>query len=163
MSLPVVDRIARVIESRIDGVTIANGYSQTLVAARQTKAGEVTPADGTVIIVQMDASDEPLLENGNPPMVTWRQQFAINIYVRPSDADSTPIDALVNLAVSDVIRAVCTPAAWYQFADSDGYTAINAEWGSKQNFNAENGTLEGATLPLTVEYRTSETDPTEVR
>lgn len=163
MSLPVVDRIARVIEARIYGVTVANGYSQTLVSARQSKVGGVSPYDGIVTITQGDIGEEPLTENGNPPMVTWRQQFGISIYVRPSDSDDTPIDALLNLAVSDVITAVCTPAAWYQFADTDGHTAINAQFGAPQKFNGENGTLEGVTLPLNVEYRTSETDPTEVR
>lgn len=163
MSLPVVDRIARVIETRVDGVTIANGYNQTLVSARQTKEGGVSPYDGVVTIVQMDANDEPLIETGNPPMVTWKQPFAINICVRPSDTDDTPIEALLNLAASDVITAVCAPAAWYQFADSDGYTAINAQFGAMQKFNGDNGTLEGVTLPLIVDYRVSETDPTEVR
>lgn len=163
MSTPVIERCARVVESRVANVTTDNGYSQTLTTHRMTKAGGYTPEDGLAVIKVLDPEGEPLLETGNPPLITWAVPIEISVYVRPSDTDDTSIDALLSLVASDVTRAVCDATAWWNFNDDEGATAINATWGAPSKFTPDNGQLEGVTLTLTCSVRTSETDPTEAR
>lgn len=163
MSTPVAERCARVIATRVANVTVANGYSQTLTTHRPTKAGGYTPADNLAVITQLDPQDEPLLEAGNPPMVTHRVPYEIAVYVRPSDTDDTATDALLSVVASDVRRAVTNAAAWWNFTDATGATAINAMWSQDEKFTTENGQLEGVRLTLVCEIRTSENNPTEAR
>lgn len=167
MSLPVDERIARVIKERIEGVTVANGYNVDVVeVVRPLKDDDGTIDDYKVILRQLDKSVDLVL-SGNPVANQYKLQYGIILALNPSDTDDTPIDALTNVFEADVIKAITTPyATWHNFADDDGSTAVNAEFDPEQptrRIETQEGVQVGTELFLNVYYRTPENDPYTVR
>lgn len=167
MSLPVVERIARVLISRIESVTLDNGYNQDVgEVIRPKRDDDGTPDSYKVVVNQLDRTEEQRL-SGNPVAIEYKQPFQLLLYVRPSDHEDIEIDALINLFESDVMKAITDPYVdWHNFADEEGATAVNAEFDAEEpsrRFEANDGTHEGVTLLLNVYYRVPENDPYTVR
>lgn len=156
MSLPVVELIAREIADRVAEVTLANGYYEDVTVHRPKRLPDWSPTNNLVVLLQGDAErNDELSPQGNPPGIAWDQQFLLLCYVLPDDTDETEIDSLISILASDVMKAVCTPAASWQLFDNN---AINANWQSMERFESD-GTFDGFTLTMLVTYRTNETDP----
>lgn len=161
MSSPIVELIALEIKDRVEQVTVANGYNTTIHSVhRPGWTPTQSIVDGLVILVTGDAiRNEELSSQGNPPAVAWDQNFHLLCYVRPDDTDDTPVDSLIAVFASDVMKSVCVPEeSWMHFDNN----AINAMWTANERMEND-GTYDGFVLTLTVTYRTEETDPYTVR
>lgn len=162
MSLPVVEQISQVIASRLEAVTVAGGYyTDVSEVYRPSRLPDWSPQAGTVVLLAGGAErNEELSPQGNPPGSAWSQDFAILGFVEASDTDTTPIDQLVSVAASDLMKGVCAvPTGHWQTMDGN---AINAWWQSQERLGTD-GPLEAFRLGLTVVYRTSELDPYTIR
>lgn len=161
MSEPIVENIAAALFTRLESVTEANGYQQTLSAVRpKSTLGDIAPTHLRAVLLQDDPS--PASESdvpGAPFAQAWWQPFVICIYVRPSDGDSIPIDTRINRVWADVVKAITAPTAWHTF----GAGAINARIDPPERFDHDDGAHEGVMIVVSVLYRTSETDPYTAR
>lgn len=155
MSVPVLETIARAIKTRIEGVTTTAGYNYTIgEVVRPNRNGEnIQPRDLLCILRQMDP-EPPTYLMGNPPRVEWRQPFAITIFAIQSDRSENAAEAYINTVMSDVMKAITTPASWWTWSSN----AVNSEWGAITFGDPIEG-LDSVLVELIVTYRTKETDP----
>lgn len=160
MSIP--EAIATELQSRIETVTTVNGYSLTVASVTRVSrdAREWSPKNLAVAITQpVDSRNTALDHEGNPPAEAHDLAFNIHCFVRQSKDSTVPDQTTENTLVASIIKAVTSPSDWFTF---DG-NAFNADWGTRQNYVTSEGEHAGATLPLIVQYRVSETDPFQVR
>jgi len=155
--LPIVEQIALKIVARLETITIAGGYHQTVAGVvRPTRLGGFSPEHHLIVVEQADPERPPAPETeGNVLLKEWLQPWWIKLFVRPSDTDLTPVDAWVNIFLADCIKALTAPASWHTW---DGL-AINSYYRDPVGFVTEKGDHEGAMLPLYVHYRHPEDDP----
>lgn len=162
MSTAVPELIALELVSRLETITTGNGYAFNVSSVERVSrdAREWTPRNLGIAVTQPIDTRNPALDHeGNPPALAFNLQFNIHCFVRQSDDSSTPDQTTENALVASVQKAVASTSDWQTF---DG-NAFNADWGQRQNFVPSEGKHAGATLPLIVQYRVSETDPFEVR
>lgn len=161
MSNPVAESIALELKSRIEAVTTANGYFYEVVEVyRPARRPQWSPRGGMIVLLQGDAQyNDDLSPQSNPPGIAWDQEFTLLGFIAADDTDETPVDALVNQAVADLIKGITIPAAsWWTFDDN----AVAASFTGVERV-VPDGPLEAFTLNLTVTYRTDETNPYTVR
>jgi len=154
MSLPIVEQIAEEIKATVETVTIANGYELDIGdVVRPTRTGiTATPDNYGVILLQLDPARGDLDNPGNPPALSWRQPFALDLCVRPSDTVTTPIDRLINIFSAEVVKAIMADV-------TRGGLAIDTHLDELQFMRASDGTYEGVTMFIEVIYRVAENDP----
>lgn len=156
MPNPVVELIAQELAARVATVTVANGYNQTLSVVRPSgTARDVTPDNNRAVIFQDDPEPAEHDVPGNPPLLSFRQTFYVVVYVRPSEAEATAIDTLINRAAADVVKAVRNSVTWHSF---DG-NAYNAAIGATMQFEHEDEAHDGIVIPFEIWYRHPENDP----
>lgn len=163
---PVIERIAQVIESRLQSISIANGYNVDIAAvSRPTRLGDYGPNNLTAVIVQSDPElDDEHAIDGNPNAIAWRQPFVLLLFVRLSDDDPTPTDQAVNIFAADVQKALTAPADWQQFQDIDGNPlAFNAWIKAPRGIVTTDAAATGTEFEFVVNYRTNENDPYTAR
>jgi hypothetical protein len=158
MTLPVVDRIAEVIRSRVNPVAPdrANGVGQAAVVMPMRHIPELA----SLVIQQQPTRFIPELDcPGNPPAVCLETIFAINCFVKNGESEQE-FTQQCNSVVADVVSAITTPsvdpAMWYTF----GGIALDADIGISRSLLTDAGTSCGMTVPLTVRYRVAENDHT---
>jgi hypothetical protein len=156
MPNPVVELIAQELAARVATVTEAVGYHQTLSVVRPNGTQrDVAPDNNRAVIYQNDPEPAEHSPPGNPPLVSFRQTFYVVVYIRPSEADATAIDTLINRAAADVVRAVRSSSTWHTF----GGHAYNAAIGATMQFEHEDQAHDGIVIPFDVWYRQPENDP----
>ena len=154
MTDPIVELIIQEVVTTVNGITVENEYNQDLSAVRPTRLDldDEGPADdGTVVV--MCADPEPDAEHsnaGNPARQAWRLALVLLAYVIPSDADTTPIDTLVNRVRADIEMAL-------QADPTRGGLAITTDLAGSQKFVAEGAA--GVAVLADVVYRTPINDP----
>jgi len=117
--------------------------------------GGFTPKHLQIVLTQGPPQRVPELDYpGNPPANCYSITFNIRCHVMPSEKDPTPVDTIINAMAGDVVKVVCEPTNWHTF----GSLAIDAEWESHENIDGD-GSFDGMNLPLTVYYRTDESNP----
>lgn len=163
MTLPVPERIAEVIKTRLETITIANGYTFDIVSVDRPKrfGTDWRPRNMSAVIVQgSDNENEEQTHPGNPPAIGYDTEFSIHAFVIESDYSEETFETQVNEFVTAIKKAVVAGSNyWGQF----GGLSLFAEWGRVQPYYSEDGDNQGAVVPLTVTYRVSERDPFEVR
>lgn len=161
MPLAVVETIAGIIESRLEAMIDDTTYQTTISEVqRPSRFAGFAPIHNQIVLVQGSTERNPALDRpGNPPAIAYRQPFAIHCHVMQSERDQDALDSLLNAFHADVVKAICSPTStWHTF----GGNAIDAEFGNVNYVQADGG-LDGVQIPLTVTFRTSENDPTELR
>lgn len=150
MSDTVIEQIGKKIATRLASVP-----SATIVRPKQIgKLDNIV--DKTVWIVQGDAfKNEELSEEGNPLLQAWDQEIFLELFIRESDSDTTPVDTRINDLMGKVMTALTTPTAWHRWDN----LAINTTIDAMTGFNQVNGVFSGVEIALTVKYRHRETDP----
>jgi hypothetical protein len=153
---PIVEQIVQNVVTVIDAVTIANGYNQNLDAVRPTRQDldDQGPAsDGTVVVTHSDPEpDEEHSNAGNPERQAWSLGLTLIAYVIPSDADTTPIDTLINRVRADIEKAL-------QVDPTRAGLAVWTRPAGSQKFIAEGGSATGVAVFADVLYRTPIDDP----
>lgn len=161
MADPVAERIAVVVKTRL-GLIDGTGSYQTTAAGvqRPQRIATFQPKDFLLVVTQQDITKIPELSGpGNPPSTAWSLPFEIAGILRQSETDSTPSDTYKNKFWADVVKALTSVTNWHSF----GGLAINADIGDVQEHTDGESGDRGFKLILTVTFRTSELDPTEVR
>lgn len=161
MSYPVIEQIAQKLKARLETITVANGYNQTVCSVvRPTRTGGFSPSDKLIVLQQGDGvRDEENDYAGNPNAIAWMQPFIVQLYVRPSDRDITPVDTIINVFAADAIKAIGSPNNWHTW---DGL-AFNTFIRDPQSFAESQGEHEGVELQIDVNYRVNENDPYTAR
>ena len=149
MSDPIVEQIAKYIETLIDAVTIANGYQQDLVCLRPKRAFflDAVTQDNTVILAQ-DAPSK--VEASAFGCQEWSQPFSLVAILMDSDAATTPIDTRLNTVRSDIEKKILANTTM-------GGLAIDTVVEPPAYF-AENQ-MTGIEVKINVHYRTKYDDP----
>lgn len=159
MSYPVKELLAQKLKARLETVTIANGYNQNVAkVVRPTRMGGYTPEDRLIVLEQGDPKQIGSTEGANG-MLEWMQPFFLELYIRPSDKDATPVDTKVNMFAADVHKAIAAPNNWHAW---DGL-AVNTFFREPSDFAAAEGEHEGIELQIDIQYRTDERDPYTAR
>jgi hypothetical protein len=162
MPTAVPELIAIELKSRLEAITVANGYEITAQAVYRVNRDATgwTPRDKTLVISQQGAErDEEADHEGNPPAIGFVLPFLITGFVRQSDRATAPDQSRVNQMEASIRKAITSEANWHTF---DG-NAYNAQLGGASNISEDEGRFAGVAVELQVFYRVSETDPYTVR
>jgi hypothetical protein len=162
MTLPVVEQIAEVLVERLEQITTANGYEfDVYEVVRPTRTNnDFSPRNLSILVDQASLTrNDDLSYPGNPPAVAWDVIFNIHCFVRESDKTEIAKATGENEFHSAVIKSIVTSNMWYTM-DS---LAVIADIGNVEKFSSSTGDHAGVMVPLSVTYRVSEDDPTEVR
>ena len=155
MTTPVVELIAEELEARL---LLTTGVAEVV---RPKVREAISPQDKQIVITQDDPEiDEELSQPGNPPATAWQQVFRIKCFVAPSETSSDAVDTRINQFTSDAVGAAGRSRDSSPWHTLGGY-AINAQFGPREDI--EETDLLGAMVPLTITYRTDETDLTVSR
>jgi hypothetical protein len=150
MSDPIVELIAKNLETSIDAITTVNGYHQNLVAYRPKRVdwADVPPEDLFVLIQQAERN------RGEPPIQTdvWYQVFRLGCIVLDSDASTDPIDTRINTIAADIEKKLMVDYTRGGYAQDTSVEELIPDYG-------ENGAITGFSLMVKVKYRIALGDP----
>lgn len=163
--VPVPERIALLIISRLEEITVSNGYlfnvSDVTRVNRDVEGW--TPRNLSIVIKQgPEIENDQMTHEGNPAAIAYDVLFSIHGFVRhPERSPEGEIDDKTSneLAASIKKAIVANQHDWHNF---DG-NAIDARWTGTQPYLSPQGDHAGITVGLSVTYRISETNPFEAR
>lgn len=142
-----LESIAKNVLTTLQTITTANGYPHTLEVARGKKIN--LPAHLRAYVFQLPPDDvEPSPINAED----WYQEFAVVVYVIPTEDDSVPVDEYNNAVQASIHKALMTDYT------RGGY-AINTIIRPTLFFPPEDGELAGITFLFRVHYRHKLDDP----
>lgn len=162
MLLAIPERIAQEIIDRLKEIQIVNSYDFDItdVIRPDRVARNWTPKNFRVLLVQGNEERMPELDHeGNPPAICWQIEYQIKMFLRDLDKSEIAHAVSENRAAANIRKAITNNSMWYTMND----VALFAEFGSTEPFISNEGDHQGVSIPLTVTYRASETDPFEVR
>jgi len=170
MSTPVPERLANELVSRLETITVANGYPFNVAGVvRGNRDG--TTVQYTHQSIRVDQGNKQRVEQmdcpGNPPALCWSQPFGIRCYTRNSNKPDDPQDpeaemphvTNTNEMIDAAVQAITAADNWHTMGDINFDTRLDAV----DLFDADNGEYNGQMLVVTCLYRVSENDPSEVR
>jgi len=129
-------------------------------AFRSTRVATWQPLDQVTHIYQLSNTPTPEVScPGNPPAQGWTLQAAVAGIAKPSDRDLTPIDTFKNRLGADIVGAITTGAAWYNW---DGL-AINTMLSDIEEYVGDDAAAHGVIVKMNIIYRTDENDLYTVR
>ncbi len=152
MSIPVIETIAAEVLDRINEITVANGFNQTLVAVRPKRLLFFTDTwdDLTVIVAQGDESDRAIGVGGYG-VSDIGQMFDIMVVVIDSDTTDATIDTRINQVAADIIKKLKDDI-------TRGGSAYDTIVLPAERFSWSDS-FSGITVKVEVRYRTREDDP----
>ena len=106
MATPIVEYIAANLLTTLSGITVANGYDNTVTAERLVRLGNRV-RDKLVVLEQGDTRrSEDVGERDQYQAIGWFQTFYVTCYAIESESSSTAIETRLNSLRSDVEKAV---------------------------------------------------------
>jgi hypothetical protein len=160
--LPIPERIAQEITERLEEIQIVNSFDFDVVDVIRPDrlARNWTPKNYRILLVQGTEDRLPELDHeGNPPAICWQVEYQIKMFLRDLDKSETAHAVSEDRAAANIRKAITNKSDWYTMND----VALFSEFGSTEPFLSNEGDHQGISIPLTVTYRASETDPFEVR
>lgn len=162
MSTAAEEIIALELISRLEAITVANGYAFDVESVSRVNRDSTdwTPRDRSIVVAQ-DATqrNEEADRPGNPAAIGYIVPFQIFGFRRQSDRAATADAAKVNEMLAAIKKAVANATDWHQF----NRTSYDANWGTSSPFNSQDGRHAGLAVELFVHFRLDETDPFTVR
>lgn len=156
MADPIIEQLAAAVVDEVNNVTEANGYNVTLSGVvRDTRKGH-SPRH-LLAVIRQDYDEEAGFEQGNPVIVTIPVVWLVNVYVTPSDHDTTAIDRLLNFVWADVTKAIT--ANWNNGTSPIDTLAYGWSVMAPQAFEAGDGSYQGITCRYRSLVRVNENDP----
>lgn len=166
MADPIVEQIAQVIESRLQGVTTAAGYNQNLTVIRPTRMGLFSVKNNLAILKQGNPRPNDELSNngiipGNPPSQEWLQEFSVMLLSRASEKSTEAAETLVNRLWADAKQAITRfgetdAATWDKFGVLARESVIGESEIGIWEDDAATAAIE---IVILVKYRIVENDP----
>jgi hypothetical protein len=155
MADPVIEDIAEALQTTLEGITTANGYTRDVAdVIRQSRFYAQSVPDFSIVLWQTRRDRTDPVE-GNGQRLNWDQRFDLFCVLRPTDQSETPQDRLMNLFVADVEKCLAADRTF-------GSKAIDSWVESVQSIEDEEGKNIGAVITLLVQYRVQDADPTAV-
>ena len=129
-------------------------------AFRSTRVATWQPKDLVVHVHQGSLIPNVELScPGNPPATAYDLEAIVAGIVKPSDAETTPIDTFRNRMGADIVKAATDADNWHQW----GGLAINTVHGPIEDYMDETGGCAGVMVRFTITFRVDENDPYQVR
>ena len=149
-NLPIIEKIAAEITDRINEITVAAGFNQTLVAVRPKRNdfSDIAPVNGKVLIWQGNEAPPEAEAIG---CEEWLQEFLLVAIVKDSDAATTSIDTRLNLVRADIQKKLIADP-------TRGGNAIDTKFQGSYKFDDGEG-FSGIVVAVVVHYRTQFKDP----
>lgn len=158
---PVSERIAQEVFKRLQGLSfgIYPGFDAPSVVRGLRFNQDDPPEHQQIVLTTTDPERITELDGpGNPPSNAWKLRFNIRVRLMPSENSDTPLDTFRADAESAVRAAICNGTAWHTF----GGLSFNAMFETTE-YVPGGEDFAGVVVPLSIIYRTSELDLTEVR
>lgn len=158
---PVSERIAQEVFTRLQSLAfgVYPGFDAPSVVRGQRFNQDDNPEHQQILLTTTDPERVTELDGpGNPPSNAWKLTFNIRVRLMPSENLETPIDTYRADAEAAVRSVICVGSAWHTF----GSLAFNAMFETTEYVSGGED-YAGVVIPLSVMYRTSELDLTEVR
>lgn len=149
MATAIVELIAQNIVTTLQGVTIDNGYENTLIVERRKQAGNDPVRDCLAVVYQGDpqeGDDKPLQRR------SWIQPFHVLLCAVESDSSTATIDARLNSLRADVEKALCA-------APNRGGYAVDTHIRTPSIATNAHGDVQAVVVNVDVEYRTAWNNP----
>ncbi len=161
MATSIPELIAAVLQTRLQQITVANGYEVTVSeVVRPTAVSDAQPKDKQIILSLAELTRTNELDcQGNPPAYAWTQSYNINAVLRPSEKSLTPSATLQNTFMADMTKAITAGAAWWQM----GGNALNTLFASSNTYDAPDGSSAGVRIVLQVVFRAAANNPYDPR
>lgn len=159
MSTAVITRITNTIQARLRPVAESNVSGIGKVGIVRTSR-QVDPDDSIVVQKAIERPIPVLDRPGNPPGKAFEATFNINCFIETAEGE-TKFSELCEEAAAEIVKRVSAVDAptWHTF----GGLAINARFEAVRDLPTDTGKKGGITVPLIVQYRVSENDPSIVR
>lgn len=159
MTTSVINRITTAVQSRLKPVAQSN-------LAGVGKVGIVRQSrhiDNTDAVVVQKATEKaiPALDRpGNPPGKAYEVTFNINCFIETAESESK-FSELCEESAAEIVRRISSvdSPTWHTF----GGLAINARFEGTKDIPTDTGKKGGISVPLIIQYRVSENDPSTVR
>ncbi len=153
LSIPIDETIAQTMESRL---LTCNAVSEVVRVSKRDN--EWIPKDKQVLLTKTSPIRFTAIDClGNPCAIGWQVTFNIYCHVLQSVHETEPVEGALSNIASEVIKTITEPSSWYQF---DG-VAIDANIGDIRR--TTQNTFDVWPVTVGVRYRSSETNPFEVR
>tara|TARA_R110000824_G_scaffold69330_2_gene178749 strand:- start:4992 stop:5477 length:486 start_codon:yes stop_codon:yes gene_type:complete len=161
MATAIPELIASVLQTRLQQITVANGYEVTVSeVVRPTRESDIQPKDNQIIFSLAELTRTTELDcQGNPPAYAWTQSYNINAVLRPSEKSLTPSATLQNTIMADMTKAITAGAAWWKM----GGNAMNTIFASSDTYDATDGSSAGVRIVLQVVFRAAANNPYDPR
>lgn len=168
MALPIIEKIAAELVTRLEAIMVSNGYEFDVESVTRPRRlnRDFTPRNLSVVVDQSgDEYIEELSYPGNPPAAAYIATFDIYGFVRESDSATTSPAITENQMIAAIRKATAAATNWHTF----GGNAINANFSGVEMFEEgvslpfTNVESDGVKATLTVLYRVSELDPYTLR
>lgn len=159
-TVPVPERIATELVSRLQQITVGNGYAITVVnVARVNRdASGWTPRHLGIVLVQgTETRNEEHDCPGNPPAMAYELEFGIHGFVRQPDRTTAPDATTMNKMAAAIRKAIAGTATWYQIDNA----CYDADWSETDDVVSPDHAI--CSMGIVARYRVSELDPLEVR
>lgn len=155
----VVEAGLKQIKARLEAITIANGYQNTIQSVQRIIWQGQILAAGTKTIFMKQGPEEMMdqLCAGANTILQARRRLALAIAIHPDEAEPKPVDELINSLAGDVVKAMLTEPRTF-----GGYFE-RVEFAEMTEFDPEEGKREisfGLAFDIFYRYRTS--DPTQM-
>ena len=160
MPTAVPERIITTIKSRLELITVLNGYGLNVASVDRVNrlAADWTPKNLSLVLTMGDEERNPPHDRpGNPPAMAYNLPVLVYGFVRLGDRAVAREQTTVNALLAAVKKAIANTSTWYQFDNA----TYNADFGTMTPIVTTDHF--GFTLPLVVQYRISELDPFTVR
>jgi hypothetical protein len=150
MTVPLIETIAVEIAARINEITVANGFNQTLVAVRPKRNDfKDEPAVNGKVLIWQGSEARPEAEAIG--CEEWLQQFLLIAIVKDSDAATTSIDTRINQVRADIEKKL-------KADHTRGGNAIDTSFLGSYKFDDGEG-FSGIVVDAIVHYRTQYLNP----
>lgn len=147
MAEPVSELIMQEAKDRLSLYT--DTYRSTQIATWQPKDLVIHVHQGEI------TKNEELSCPGNPPAQAWDMEIIVAGIVKPSDAETTPVDTFKNRFWAEIIKAAYDATNWHTWG---GY-AINTVAGDVTDYTADDGSTSGVQVTFLTTFRTDENNP----
>lgn len=148
----IVELITQDILTWLNTVTVANNYANNFTVERRKKGGNAPRAGQTLVVINQGQPQE-IVDDSHPDQ-SWDQPYGIDVFVDPDQSSATAVDALINSAWADTIKALTSEVTSFNRGGLALWTKIKAPIIFIQNGNP------GIQVRLMVRYATIFSDPT---
>lgn len=157
MPTPIIEQIAVKIATAIATIAEGSGDAVTVTAVYRPETidgfGRASPENYSVDMIYGDPVRVPEIDVfAASEVVGWDQPFEFFLNLKPSDDGGTPIEGLVEIFSSEVVKKIIKTPLW------DGL-AMNTFLGDQAWFiNVDDGVV-GKNIMAVVRYRVLKNDP----